>query len=61
MKIYSNEPGHMTKMVSLPIYGKNTSEIFFCSIPRAYDPETLYVASETGPSLHVQMMTLGLP
>ena len=23
MKIYTNELGHMTKMVAMPIYGKN--------------------------------------
>ena len=24
-----NNPGHMTKMAAMPIYGKNTSKIFF--------------------------------
>ena len=24
-----NKPGHMTKMAALPIYGKNSSKIFF--------------------------------
>ena len=23
MKVYSNGPGHMTKMAAMPIYGKN--------------------------------------
>ena len=23
MKVYSNSPGHMTKMATMPIYGKN--------------------------------------
>ena len=24
-----NKPGHMTKMAAMPIYGKNSSKIFF--------------------------------
>ena len=28
-KVYINGPGHMTKMAATPIYGKNTSKIFF--------------------------------
>ena len=28
-KVYINGPGHMTKMVATPIYGKNPSKIFF--------------------------------
>ena len=27
--IYINNPGHMTKMAAMPIYGKNPSKIFF--------------------------------
>ena len=27
--VYINNPGHMTKMVAMPIYGKNPSNIFF--------------------------------
>ena len=27
--MYINNPGHMTKMAAMPIYGKNTSKIFF--------------------------------
>ena len=29
MKIYYYDPGHMTKMATRPIYGKNPSKIFF--------------------------------
>ena len=29
MKIYLLDPGHMTKMAAMPIYGKNPSKIFF--------------------------------
>ena len=28
-KVYINDPGHMTKMAAMPIYGKNPSKIFF--------------------------------
>ena len=27
--VYINNPGHMTKMAAMPIYGKNRSKIFF--------------------------------
>ena len=27
--MYINDPGHMTKMAVMPIYGKNPSKIFF--------------------------------
>ena len=27
--MYIRNPGHMTKMVAMPIYGKNPSKIFF--------------------------------
>ena len=29
MKIFKHDPGHMTKMAAMPIYGKNPSKIFF--------------------------------
>ena len=29
MKIHQHNAGHMTKMAAMPIYGKNTSKIFF--------------------------------
>ena len=31
---YSNGPGHMTKMASMPIYGKNLKKIFFSGAKR---------------------------
>ena len=48
---YLNDPGHMTKMATTPIYGKNPSKIFFSG---ANGPMTL----GTGPIQFVQMMTL---
>ena len=29
INVYINNPGHMTKMAAMPIYGKNPSKIFF--------------------------------
>ena len=28
--MFINNPGHMTKMATMPIYGKNPSKFFFC-------------------------------
>ena len=33
-KVYSNGPGHMTKMAAMPIYGKKTLKIFFSGTKR---------------------------
>ena len=42
MKIYTNELGHMTKMVTMPIYGINLNK---SSSPEDFnDLETWYVA-----------------
>ena len=28
--MFINNPGHITKMAAMPIYGKNPSKFFFC-------------------------------
>ena len=33
-KIYTNCTGHMTKMATMPIYGKNPLDIFFSGTKR---------------------------
>ena len=33
-KVYSNRPGHMTKLAAMPIYGKNSKKIFFSRTKR---------------------------
>ena len=33
-KIYSNGPGHMTKMAAMPIYGNNLTKTFFSGTKR---------------------------
>ena len=45
MKIYSNVPGHMTKMASRPIYGKTKNLIL--RNQETDDLETWYTASGT--------------
>ena len=43
-KVCSNGPGHMTKVVAIPIYDKNVKKSSSPQ-PKAYDLETWYVAS----------------
>ena len=50
-KVCINGAGHMTKMSTMPIYGKNPSGTFF--------NETWYVAFGTGTSWSVYIMTFG--
>ena len=51
-KVCSNGPGHMTKMATMPIYGKNLKKSSSPE-PKADDLEAWYAAK------FVQMMTLG--
>ena len=44
MKVRSNGPGHMTKMATMPIYGKNLKNISLRN-QKADDLETWYLAS----------------
>ena len=46
MKIHQDNAGHMTKVIAMPIYGKNTKNL----LSRNYwadSHETLYEASES--------------
>ena len=43
----SNGPGHMTKMATMPIYGKNLKKIFFSGKQKAHDLESCYAALGT--------------
>ena len=45
MKICSNVPGHMTKMASSPIYGKNHKTNLFLRNQEPDDLETWFTAS----------------
>ena len=46
-KVCLRHLGHMTKMATMPIYGKNPSKIFFSRTGKADFHETWYVASGT--------------
>ena len=46
MKICKHDPGHMTKMAAMPIYGKNLQKSSSLE-PQANFHETWYVASGT--------------
>ena len=46
MKVYINGPGQMTKMAAMPIYGKTLKNLLLQN-QKAYDLETLHVASGT--------------
>ena len=43
-KVYSNGPGHMTKMAAMPIYGKKPFKNLLLQNQRANDNGTWYVA-----------------
>ena len=47
MKIHQHFAGHMTKMAAMPIYGKNTLNIFFLGTTGQIFDEALYEALET--------------
>ena len=44
-KVCSRGPGHMTKMATMPILGKNPSKIFFSQTSRLICHETWYISS----------------
>ena len=54
-KVYSNGPGHMTKMATMPIYGKNIKKSSSME-PKGDDLEIWYAAA--GTTKYVQLMTL---
>ena len=58
-KIYTNCTGHMTKMATMPIYGKNPLNILFSGTKR---PMALVCSiGHVGPTMFAQMMNLGWP
>ena len=44
-KVYSNGPGHLTKMAAMPIYGKNLKKSLLLQNQKTNDLESWYVAS----------------
>ena len=60
VKIYTNCTGHMTKMATTRIYGKNPPlNIFFSGTKRPWD--LVCSIRDVGPTRFAQMMNLGLP
>ena len=57
MKAFSNGPGHLTKMTTMPIYIVKTFKNHLFWNRKADDLETCYAASST--TKFVQMMPLG--
>ena len=63
MKIYSNVPGHMTKMASWPIYGKNLQKSPY-SEPRIWGQwpwNLVYSIGYSSTAKFVQLMTMAWP
>ena len=59
-KIYTNCTGHMTKMATMLIYGKNPLNIFFSGTKRPMALGDLVCSiGDVGPTLFAQMMNLG--
>ena len=56
-KIYTNCTGHMTKIATTPIYGKNPLNIFFSGEKRPMD--LVCSIGDVGPTRFAQMMNLG--
>ena len=58
-KIYTKCTGHMTKMATKPIYGKNPLNVFF-SGPKGQWPWDLVCSiGDVGPTRFAQMINLG--
>ena len=55
LKVCSNDPGYMTKVATMPVYGKNLSKICFSEPNR---PMTIEL-NDSGPTKFVQKMSLG--
>ena len=59
-KIYTNCTGHMTKMATTPIYGKNPLNVFFSVEPKGRWPWDLVCSiGDVGPTRFAQMINLG--
>ena len=57
-KIYTNCYGHMTRMATMPIYGKNTLNIFFSGTKRPLALGLVCSIGDVGPTRFAQMMNL---
>ena len=53
MKLYQHDDGHMTKMATMPMYGKNPLKMF-----SGFPGNLVCSMGDSGPSNYVQIMTL---
>ena len=60
-KIYTNFSGHMTKMATAPIYGKNSLNIFFSGSKGPMALDLVCGIGDVGPTRFAQMMNIGWP
>ena len=61
MKVYSNGPGHMTKMATMPIYGKNLKKSSSPE-PKGWWPWNMICSIRcSSTTKFIQMMTLSWP
>ena len=58
-KIYTNCSGYMTKVVTMPIYGKNYLNVFFSGTKMPLD--LVCSIGDVGPTRFAQMTNLGWP
>ena len=58
-KMHAKYFGHMTKMATTPIYGKNPLKIFFSGTRRQMTWDLVCSFGDVGPTKFVQMMILG--
>ena len=60
-KTYTNCYGHMTDMATVPIYGKNSLNLFFSGTkrPLAFNLDLVCRIGDVGPTRLAQIMNLG--
>ena len=59
-KTYTNCYGHMTNMATMPIFGKNSLNLFFSLEPKGHSLWDLVCSiGDVGPARFARMMNLG--
>ena len=57
-KIYTKCTGHMTKMATTPIYGKNPLKVFFSGTKGQWHWDLVCSIGDVGPTRFAQMINL---
>ena len=60
-KIYTNDPGHMTKMAAMPIYAKNLKQSSSLEPNSRRSWNLVCSIGYSSTTKFIQMMTVGLP